>query len=237
VVAQFVGQGADQGDIGHHFPNTDESIRGISSLEILRGVRSLLAEKNARAINIDATVIAEAPVLQPHIQSMRNKIAGALACDPSVIILDEPTAGLDVQGRAQLHDAIRELKNSGVTILLATHDMAEAESLCDRIGIMIRGRMAVIGSPAQITASGHAETRIIISTKNGCLLPGKDTKYARFLKQTDNYGIWLCSDTASAVMELLGEVQAGKDAVEDLRVERPSLEERFLELVEGGTRS
>src|SRR6186713_1729139 len=48
-----------EGDIGHHFPNTDEAIRGISSIEILRGVRSLLAEKNARAINIDATVIAE----------------------------------------------------------------------------------------------------------------------------------------------------------------------------------
>lgn len=170
-------------------------------------------------------------------QKRRLHLALALACDPSVIILDEPTAGLDVQGRAQLHDAIRELKNSGVTILLATHDMAEAESLCDRIGIMIRGRMAVVGSPAQITASGHAETRIIISTKNGCLLPGKDTKNARFLKQTDNYGIWLCSDTASAVMELLGDVQAGKDTVEDLRVERPSLEERFLEVVEGGTKS
>jgi len=170
-------------------------------------------------------------------QKRRLHLALALACDPSVVILDEPTAGLDVQGRAQLHDAIRELKNSGVTILLATHDMAEAESLCDRIAIMIRGRIAVTGSPAQITASGLAETRIIISTKNDCLLPGKDTKNARFLRQTDNYGIWLCSDTAAAVMELLGEVQADKDTVEDLRVERPSLEERFLELVEGGTRS
>src|SRR6266403_2954414 len=67
-----------EGDIGHHFPNTDETIRGISSLEILGHVRSLLAEKNARATNIDATVIAEAPALQPHIQKMRAKIAGAL---------------------------------------------------------------------------------------------------------------------------------------------------------------
>ena len=47
-----------EGDIGHHFPNTDESIRDISSLEILQRVRSLLAEKNARAVNVDATVIA-----------------------------------------------------------------------------------------------------------------------------------------------------------------------------------
>ena len=70
-----------EGDIGQHFPNTDEKIRGISSLEILSHVRSLLAEKNARAVNIDATVIAEAPTLQPHIAEMRKKITRALACD------------------------------------------------------------------------------------------------------------------------------------------------------------
>jgi len=72
-----------EGDIGQHFPNTDEKIRGISSLEILSHVRSLLAEKNARAVNIDATVIAEAPTLQPHIAEMRKKITRALACDLS----------------------------------------------------------------------------------------------------------------------------------------------------------
>jgi len=60
-------------------------------------------------------------------------LALALAHNPEVIILDEPTAGLDVQGRAQLHDAIRELKTNGLTVLLATHDMAEAEALCDRM--------------------------------------------------------------------------------------------------------
>src|SRR5438132_8042491 len=80
-----------EGDIGHHFPNTDEKIRGISSLEILRHVRSLLAEKNARAVNVDATVIAEAPALQPHIQKMRAKIAGALACDVSCVSIKATT--------------------------------------------------------------------------------------------------------------------------------------------------
>src|SRR3954468_9812849 len=59
-----------EGDIGRHFPNTDESIRGISSLDILRQVRGLLAEKNARANNIDATLIAEAPKIQPHVEAM-----------------------------------------------------------------------------------------------------------------------------------------------------------------------
>ena len=91
-----------EGDIGHHFPNTDETIRGINSLEILRHVRSLLAEKNARATNIDATVIAEAPVLQPHIQQMRTKIAAALACDASRVNIKATTnEGLGTIGRGE----------------------------------------------------------------------------------------------------------------------------------------
>lgn len=167
-------------------------------------------------------------------QKRRLHLALALACNPAVIILDEPTAGLDVQGRAQLHNAIRELKASGVTILMATHDMSEAESLCDRIAIIIRGRIVVTGTPAQITSTGHGETRITLRTKRNCLLPGRDIGSARFLKQVEDYGIWLCSDIAAAVMEILKEVQRLGDSVEDLRVERPSLEERFLELIEGG---
>src|SRR5438067_7676615 len=66
------------GDIGHHFPNTDESIRGISSLEILRRVTALLSERRARVVNVDATVIAEAPKIAPHIPAMQKKIADAI---------------------------------------------------------------------------------------------------------------------------------------------------------------
>jgi 2-C-methyl-D-erythritol 2,4-cyclodiphosphate synthase len=65
-------------DIGHHFPNSDESIRGISSLEILRKVAQLLRTKNARPVNVDATVVAEAPKINPHVAAMRERIAEAL---------------------------------------------------------------------------------------------------------------------------------------------------------------
>jgi 2-C-methyl-D-erythritol 2,4-cyclodiphosphate synthase len=67
------------GDIGHHFPNTDESIRGISSIAILQRVAALLAKEKATLVNIDATVIAEAPKIAPHIAEMRKKIAQALS--------------------------------------------------------------------------------------------------------------------------------------------------------------
>ncbi len=66
------------GDIGQHFPNTDEAIRGINSIDILKHVSKLLAEKEARVLNIDATVIAEEPKIAPHVSAMRKKIADAI---------------------------------------------------------------------------------------------------------------------------------------------------------------
>jgi len=71
------------GDIGQHFPNTDESIRGISSLEILKQVAKLLTDKRARVINVDATLIAEAPKIGPHVPEMRQKIADAIGTSDS----------------------------------------------------------------------------------------------------------------------------------------------------------
>ena len=79
------------GDIGHHFPNTDESIRGISSLDILKRVAELLREQKARTVNVDATVIAEAPKLAPHISAMRKKIAGAIGVSDSHVSIKATT--------------------------------------------------------------------------------------------------------------------------------------------------
>jgi 2-C-methyl-D-erythritol 2,4-cyclodiphosphate synthase len=91
-----------EGDIGHHFPNTDESIRGISSIEILRRVNVVLGEKKARAINVDATLIAEAPKIGPHIPAMREKIAQALHLDQARVSIKATTnEGLGTIGRGE----------------------------------------------------------------------------------------------------------------------------------------
>jgi len=79
------------GDIGQHFPNTDESIRGISSIEILKQVSKLLAEKKARVLNIDATVIAEEPKIAPHVFAMRQKIAFAIDISQSDVSIKATT--------------------------------------------------------------------------------------------------------------------------------------------------
>ena len=79
------------GDIGQHFPNTDESIRGISSIEILKRVGKLLAENNARVVNVDATIIAEAPKLAPHGPAMRQQIAAAIGVTESEVSIKATT--------------------------------------------------------------------------------------------------------------------------------------------------
>ena len=91
-----------EGDIGHHFPNTDESIRGISSLEILEKVSALLEAKKARVVNVDATLLAEAPKIAPHIPAMREKIAAALWIDTSCVSIKATTnEGLGAIGRGE----------------------------------------------------------------------------------------------------------------------------------------
>lgn len=79
AIADAVLGAIGENDIGHHFPNSDESIRGISSLEILRKAAALVGEKGGRVINIDATLIAEAPKIGPHVAQMRENLATALA--------------------------------------------------------------------------------------------------------------------------------------------------------------
>ena len=91
-----------ESDIGHHFPNNDESIRGISSIAILERVNAILRTKLARPTNVDATLIAEAPKIAPHIPGMREKIARALQLDPSRISIKATTnEGLGTIGRGE----------------------------------------------------------------------------------------------------------------------------------------
>ena len=91
-----------ESDIGHHFPNTDESIRGISSLEILRRVGELMAEKSYRIANVDATLIAEAPKISPYLAAMRGKIATALGIEAAQVGIKATTnEGMGAVGRGE----------------------------------------------------------------------------------------------------------------------------------------
>jgi ABC-2 type transport system ATP-binding protein len=164
-------------------------------------------------------------------QQRRLALTIAVAHEPRVLFLDEPTAGLDVQSRAELHDLVRELGSRGTTIVLATHDMAEAEKLADRAAILLNGRIAALGSPRQLTASGRGKTRISVATENGRLLR-EPTAFpaAEPAGHSEGYAVYLSSQPGRSVSAILAWLESTGDPLVDLRVERPTLEERFLEI-------
>jgi ABC-2 type transport system ATP-binding protein len=166
-------------------------------------------------------------------QQRRLALALAIAHDPQVLFLDEPTAGLDVASRAELHDMMRQLKANGAAIILATHDMAEAEQLCDRVAILLNGRIAATGTPIEITATGAGLTKVSVNTRDGVLLAGQGQFPAVSQRQVkDDYVIYFSHDISQTVPALITFLQERADEILDLRVERPSLEDRFLELTE-----
>ena len=169
-------------------------------------------------------------------QQRRLALALAVAHKPKVLFFDEPTAGLDVATRAELHDLMRELRSEGATIILATHDMAEAEELSDRIAILLNGKLAAIGTPLEITATGGQLTKISVRTQNGTLTEN-NTNFPAVNQQTikDDYKIYFSNDIGPTVAAIIDHLQSENDTLIDLRVERPSLEDRFLEITSGGS--
>jgi ABC-2 type transport system ATP-binding protein len=164
-------------------------------------------------------------------QQRRLSLALAITHEPRVLFLDEPTAGLDVSSRAELHAMMRELQANGAAIILATHDMAEAEQLSDRVAILLNGRIAASGAPMDITATGAGLTKISVHTKADILLANHQAFPAVSQRQLkEDYAVYFSYDIAQTVPALITYVQEKADELIDLRVERPSLEERFLEL-------
>lgn len=101
-------------------------------------------------------------------QKQRLALALAFVGDPQVLVLDEPTTGLDPQMRRDLHGHIRALKQDGRAVLLTTHDMGEAEQLCDRVAVIANGRVLATASPRELTAKsgGSLEDVILALTGN-----------------------------------------------------------------------
>lgn len=144
-------------------------------------------------------------------QKRRLHLALALISDPDIVFLDEPTAGLDVEGRVSLHDQIRKLKAQGKTIILASHDMAEVESLCDRIAILSGGSIVFAGTVAELTAKTNKHYTLHIKTEQG------DESF-----ESDNIG-----DTMLTLLE--GYKRRGI-AVLDIKVDQGTLEQHFIEI-------
>jgi ABC-2 type transport system ATP-binding protein len=164
-------------------------------------------------------------------QQRRLNLVLAMAHNPPVVILDEPTAGLDVASRVELHSMMNELRQQGTTLLLATHDMAEAEKMADRVAILLKGQIVASGTPIELTATGSGFTKVSVRSEQGLLsqndhtFPGVSQHMVK-----EDYTIFYSVDPGPTVSALIEYINANGDKLIDLRVERPSLEERFLEI-------
>ncbi len=147
-------------------------------------------------------------------QKRRLHLALALIGNPDIIFLDEPTAGLDVEGRVSLHAQIRQLKAQGKTIVLASHDMAEVESLCDRIGILHDGIIAFLGTMEELTAKVGRHYTICIKTE-----------------QKEEY--FESDDIGNTLLKLLETYKRKHIGIRDLRIDRGTLEQHFLKFAKG----
>jgi len=144
-------------------------------------------------------------------QKRRLHLALALISNPDIIFIDEPTAGLDVEGRLSLHEQIRKLKSQDKTIVLASHDMAEVETLCDRITILNNGNIVFCGTASELTNQIGRKYMIHIKTQQG------DSAV-----ETDNI-----EDT---LISLLNKLKQDKIHVLDIKVDCGTLEQHFIEM-------
>jgi ABC-2 type transport system ATP-binding protein len=134
---------------------------GLKPLELLRLFASYYDDPSDPAQLLDAVGLRETtgtPVRRlSGGQAQRLSLACALIGRPDVVFLDEPTAGMDPHARATTWQLVRDLRDRGVTVLLTTHAMDEAEQLCDRVAIIAGGKLAALGSPAELTRHAVAD--------------------------------------------------------------------------------
>jgi ABC-2 type transport system ATP-binding protein len=164
----------------------------------------------------------------------RLQVARALLHRPSVLFLDEPTAGLDPQSRLALWDILGKLHAEGQTILLTTHYMEEADSVCDRIAIMDHGRILAMDTPKNLKESVGADHIVTISAT------GDLDAFAQFLRDRvegattsrllDNAIQLHIKGTAGVLPRIVAVAEQGGFNITDLSVAEPSLETVFINL-------
>jgi ABC-2 type transport system ATP-binding protein len=159
----------------------------------------------------------------------RLLVAKAMVHAPPVLVLDEPTAGVDVDLRRQLWDYVRALHRSGVTIVLTTHYLEEAQELCDTIAIINHGRVIACEPTAALV--GRLDRKTLVVTPRTPVAPPlvgfEDVTFA--MRPTGAFALTYKTSQHS-VEAMLDRVRAAGVAIKDLSIEEPDLEDVFVEM-------
>jgi len=164
----------------------------------------------------------------------RLSIARAMMHDPQVLFLDEPSAGLDPQTRLLLWEIIREYNQSGKTILLTTHNMEEADALCQRLAIIDHGRNIALGTPAELKASvpGGFLLRLRFGTHSPALITQLEklagVREVRVHTDSESNADIYADRGGSLVSEIANLAATTSVELSDVHISEPSLENLFL---------
>ncbi len=162
----------------------------------------------------------------------RLSIARAMMHDPQVLFLDEPSAGLDPQTRILLWEIIREYHQAGRTVLLTTHNMEEADALCQRLAIIDHGHVIALGTPLQLKASipGGFLLRLRFGNQTADLLKQlQSLAGVREVRASDNAGADVYADRGGSLISEIANLAASSGAeLSDVHISEPSLENLFL---------
>ena len=163
----------------------------------------------------------------------RVLIAKALSHEPSVLFLDEPSAGVDVELRQEMWQVIKDLRNSGVTIILTTHYIEEAEAIADRVAVINKGELLVVDNTSDLVKSMGQKTLVIELHEAIQALP---TKLESYNLTVLNNGLSISynydsSSKQTGITSLLQDMKETGLKLKDLKTEQSSLENIFVELV------
>jgi len=164
-------------------------------------------------------------------QRQRLALALAFVNRPEIVVLDEPTAGLDPSSRHELHGEITRMRRDGYTVLLTTHDLDEAEVLCDRIAIIDHGRIVATGAPHELVA-GSRNAQTVSAIAAGPLAASDFADLAGAEELTVDGSMVRCRTTAvtRTVTDLMARLDARGVGLVELHVQKATLEQVFLEL-------